>query len=87
MQEGNLLGHIVSPKGIRIDLARVESIQKINALSKKKEIQSFLGNINFMRRFIPNLAKKFKHTTCSKNMVTSNGLLMQGNFLPPPNLL
>jgi hypothetical protein len=38
MQEGKFLGHIVSPKGIKIDPTRVEAIQKINAPRNKKEI-------------------------------------------------
>lgn len=35
------VGHILSPKGIKIDTARVEAIQKINAPRNKNEIQSF----------------------------------------------
>ena len=41
MKEGKLLGHIVSREIIKIDLARVESIQKINSPRIKKEIQYF----------------------------------------------
>ena len=29
----------------------------------RKEIQSFLGKVNFVRRFIPNFAEIFKHIT------------------------
>eukprot|EP00253_Pinus_taeda_P002984 PITA_02984 len=41
MDEGKLLGHIISKKGIRIDPARVEAIQKIDFPHNKKEIQAF----------------------------------------------
>ena len=38
MEEGKLLGHIISEKGIRIDLDRVETIQKIGMPKNNKEI-------------------------------------------------
>jgi hypothetical protein len=39
MQEGKLLGHIVSQDGIKIDPKRVESIDTINIPRNIKEIQ------------------------------------------------
>jgi hypothetical protein len=63
MQEGKLLGHIVSKYGIKIDPQRIESIDKINLPRNKKEIQSFLGRINFLRRFIPNFVEIIKLIT------------------------
>jgi hypothetical protein len=64
MEEGKLLGHIISKEGIKIDPNRVEGILKINTPRSKKEVQSFLGKVNFLRRFIPNLAEIIKHITC-----------------------
>ena len=55
MQEGNLLGHIVSTDGIKIDPERVKAILKISIPRNKKEIQSFIGKINFLRWFVPRL--------------------------------
>ena len=52
MKQGKLLGHIISQEGIRIDPKRVESIQKIELPWNKVEIQSFLGRVGFLRRFI-----------------------------------
>jgi hypothetical protein len=63
MQEGKLLGHIVSKYGIKVDPKRVEAIDQINIPRNKKEIQSFLGRINFLRRFIPNFAEIIKLIT------------------------
>jgi hypothetical protein len=63
MQEGNLLGHIISKEGIKIDPTRVEGILKISTPRRNKEVQSFLGKVNFMRRFIPNLVEIIKHIT------------------------
>ena len=52
LQEGKLLGHIISEEGIKIDPNRIEAIHKIELPRNKKEIQSFLGKVNFLRRFI-----------------------------------
>jgi hypothetical protein len=57
------LGHIVSKDGIKIDPKRVEAIDTINIPRNVKEIQSFLGKIIFLRRFIPNFAKIVKLIT------------------------
>jgi hypothetical protein len=63
MQEGKLLGHVVSKEGIRIDPKRIEAIDTITIPRNIKEIQSFLGKINFLRRFIPNFAEIVKLIT------------------------
>lgn len=64
MKEGKLLGHIVSAEGVKIDPTRVEAISKLSIPRPKKDIQSFLGTINFIRRFIANFAELIKHITC-----------------------
>jgi hypothetical protein len=64
LREGKLLGHIVSADGVKINLARVEEIQKLSLPRSKKDIQSFLGTINFIRRFIANLVELTKYITC-----------------------
>ena len=48
MKEGRLLGHIVSAEGVKIDPSRVEAIKTPFLPRSKKEIQSFLGKINFL---------------------------------------
>jgi hypothetical protein len=63
MQEGKLLGHIVSRDRIKIDPKRVEAIDTINIPRNIKEIQSFLGKIIFLRRFIPNFVEIVKLIT------------------------
>jgi hypothetical protein len=64
LREGKLLGHIVSADGVKIDPARVEAIQKLSLPRSKKDIQSFLGTINFIRRFIANFVELTKYITC-----------------------
>jgi hypothetical protein len=70
MKEGNVLGHIVSSKGVRIDPDRVEAIQTLSLPRSRKEVQSFLGKINFLRRFVSNFVELLKHIT---------SMLMKGN--------
>ena len=63
MTEGKLLRHIVFDEGIKIDPEWVKAILKITIPRNKKEIQSFIGKINFLRWFIPNFAEIIKHIT------------------------
>jgi hypothetical protein len=50
LKKGKLLGHIVSMGGVKIDPSRVEVIQRLSIPRSKKDIQSLLGKINFVRR-------------------------------------
>jgi len=63
MEEGKLLGHIISKDDIHIDPACVQAIQQIDLPRNKKEIQSFNGKMNFLRRFVPNLVEHLKEMT------------------------
>jgi hypothetical protein len=51
----------VHKKGIEINQNKTKAIMETNAPSTKKEPQSLLGKINFLRRFISNLSGK--HTS------------------------
>lgn len=55
-----MLGHLFSKEGIRIDPARIEAILNIQPPRNIKELQAFLGNINFLKIFISNLAEIIK---------------------------
>ena len=63
LEEGKLLGHIISKDGIKIDPGRVESIRQISFPRSKKEVQSFIGKVNLLRRFIINCAEKMRNIT------------------------
>ena len=60
MEVGTLLGFVISPKGITIDLGRIEAIKAIVLPHNKKSMQTFLVKINFARRFISDFAKIIK---------------------------
>ena len=55
MQEGKLLGHVISKDGIKINPNIMAAIQTIDIPKGKKEVQSFLRKVIFFR-FIPNFA-------------------------------
>ena len=59
-EEGKLLGHIISKDGVKVDSKRIEAIKKIPLSTNVKVLQYFNGHINFIRRFIPNLAELMK---------------------------
>ena len=46
-----------------IDPKRVSAIETLTLHRNKKQIQAFLGNINFLRRFVPNYAEIVKDIT------------------------
>ena len=60
MEEGTVLRFLTSPKGISIDLRRIEAIKAIVLPHNKKAMQYFLGKINFVRRFISNFSEIVK---------------------------
>ena len=58
--KGKLLGHVVSKKGISIDPERIKGIEQIPLPHNKKGMQSFMGTINFVRRFVPDFTQIVK---------------------------
>jgi hypothetical protein len=52
VEQGKLLGFIVSNEGTIIDPKRTQVISKLPPPSSKKSMQFFLGQINFVRRFV-----------------------------------
>jgi len=51
------LGHIISKEGIRMDPDKIRTIQNFQPPKNRKQIQAFLGFINFYRKHIRDLSK------------------------------
>jgi hypothetical protein len=57
VEQGKLLRFIVSKDGMIIDPERTKFIAKLTPPSSKKAMQSFLGKINFVRRFVSSFSE------------------------------
>ncbi|CAL9011615.1 unnamed protein product [Prunus brigantina] len=60
---GNFLGFLVHQRGIEVDKNKATAIMAAPPPRTKKELQSFLGKVNFLRRFISNLTGKIRPLT------------------------
>ena len=55
--KGAILGHKISSKGIEVDKAKIDVIEKLPPLTNVKGIRSFLCHVGFYRRFIKYFSK------------------------------
>ena len=51
------LGHVISAEGITIGNDRIIAISELPDPKNNKESRSFWGNLNFVRRFVPNFSE------------------------------
>ena len=57
VQEGIVLGHRISARGIEVDKTKIEAIEKLPPPSSIKGIRRFLGHAGFYRRFIKDFSR------------------------------
>ena len=57
VKEGIVLKHRIFVRGIEVDKAKIETIQKLPLPSNVKGIRRFLGHLGFYRRFIKDFSK------------------------------
>jgi hypothetical protein len=63
VKQGIVLGHVISEKGIEVDKAKIETVEKLPPLTNIKSLRSFLGHAEFYRRFIKDFSKITKPLT------------------------
>ena len=63
VKEGIVLGHVISERGIEVDKAKIETVEKLPPPTDIKSLRSFLGHAGFYRRFIKDFSKITKPLT------------------------
>jgi hypothetical protein len=71
-----LIGFIVSKNGMIIDPEITQSIANLPPPSSKKAMQSFLGKINFFRRFVPRFSEMVRPL---QNLIKKDALYKWGS--------
>ena len=57
VNQGIVLGHIISSRGIEVDKAKIELISQLPSPTNVKTVGQFLGHAGFYRRFIKDFWK------------------------------
>ena len=51
VQEGIVLGHLISSRGLEVNKEKIATIQTLTLPTTMRGIRSFLGHVDFYRRF------------------------------------
>lgn len=51
------MGHTVSKDGLKPDPAKLQGIQEMPSPQNKQDVKRFLGMVNYLQRYAPNLSQ------------------------------
>ena len=57
VNQGIVLGHVISSRGIEVDKEKIELISKLSSPKNVKTVRQFLGHAGFYKRFIKEFSK------------------------------
>ncbi|KAK2725573.1 hypothetical protein QYM36_000166 [Artemia franciscana] len=60
MEQVKYFGHIISKEGIKPDPEKLNAIEKMPSPTTKEELQTLMGMLNFLSRYIPSLSSRNK---------------------------
>jgi hypothetical protein len=63
VKQGIVLGHVISERGIKVDKAKVETVEQLPPPTDVKSLRSLLGHAEFYKRFIKDFSKITKPLT------------------------
>ena len=52
------VGHLLTDKGVKIDPEKVKAVESMKKPENVQEVQTFLGFINYLAKFLPNMSEK-----------------------------
>ncbi|CAB4040204.1 Hypothetical predicted protein [Paramuricea clavata] len=76
------LGHTLSADGVKPDLSKVEAIVNMPIPESKGDLQRFLGIVNYLGKFVPNLSQT---TTPLREMLKKMFILTSSNHNRTPS--
>ena len=56
-EEVDYVGHKISKEGLKVDPEKVRAIKEMNRSQNKKELQTFLGCITYLQKFLPRMSE------------------------------
>ena len=56
-EEVEYVGHKISKDGLKVDPEKVRAIKEMNRPQDKKELQTFLGCITYLQKFLPHMSE------------------------------
>ena len=56
VSEVKYIGHTLTAKGLKPDEKKVQAVQEMHKPHNKKELQQFLGMVNYLGKFVPQLS-------------------------------